>query len=87
MVEQESDCWVVRLTPHAGGSVMDLLMRPMSLDVWERHPDCLVAAASERTIAEIERRRLAQVDRIRRTTDLEKDARAGARARSGVQDA
>ena len=36
----------------------------MGLDVWERHPDALVVAATETQLGEIERRRLAYVERI-----------------------
>jgi hypothetical protein len=55
--------WVARLTPSAGGSVAELLDLPLGLDVWERHPDCLVVAAPERVLADLERRGLARVDR------------------------
>jgi hypothetical protein len=43
-----------------------LLQMPLGLDVWERkrHPDVLVVAASEGQISELERRRLASVERL-----------------------
>ena len=66
--------WVVRLTPLAGRTVDDLLKVPLSLDVWQREADALVAAASEQTIAELERRRIAGVQRLRTIADLESDA-------------
>ena len=66
--------WVVRLTPLAGRTVDDLLKAPLSLDVWEREADAIVAVASEQTIVEIERRRLAGVERLRTIADLESGA-------------
>jgi hypothetical protein len=63
--------WLVRLTPLAGGTVDDLLKMPLSLDVWEREASALVAAMSEPTIGEIERRRVAKVERLRTTAGLE----------------
>ena len=63
--------WLVRLTPLAGRTVDDLLKVPLSLDVWQRDSDALVAAASEQTIAELERRRIAGVERLRTIADLE----------------
>jgi hypothetical protein len=67
--------WVVRLTPMAGCTVDDLLKLSLSLDVWERHASALVAAASEQTIAEIERRRVAGVQRLRTVADVEAGGR------------
>ena len=55
--------WIARITPVAGGSVARLLALPLGLDVWERHPGFLVVAAPESRLAELERRRLATVDR------------------------
>lgn len=55
--------WVARLTPTAGSSVERLLHLPLGLDVWERHPDALVVAATEGQLAELERRKLAEVER------------------------
>ena len=55
--------WVARLTPPEGGSVADLLGLPLGLDVWERHAGSLVVAAPESTLAELERRGLARVER------------------------
>jgi hypothetical protein len=67
--------WVVRLTPVAGRTVDDLLRVPLSLDVWQRDAGALVAAASEQTIAEIERRRIAEVVRLRTIADVEAEGR------------
>ena len=55
--------WIARLTPLPGGSVARLLALPLGLDVWERHPGYVVVAAPESLLAEVERRRLATVDR------------------------
>jgi hypothetical protein len=55
--------WVARLTPVAGRSVEDLLRLSLGLDVWERGADALVVAAPESRLAELERRRLAHVER------------------------
>ena len=66
--------WLVRLTPLAGRTVDDLLKVPLSLDVWQREADAIVAAASEQTIAELERRRIAGVERLRTIADLESGA-------------
>ena len=71
--------WLVRLTPPPGGTVDDLLKVPLSLDVWQREPGAVVAAASEQTIAELERRRLAGVERLRTTAGLERPGDGEAR--------
>ena len=54
---------VARLTPTAGSSVATLLGLPLGLDVWERRADALVVAAPESRLVELERRRLAHVER------------------------
>ena len=60
----ESDpTWVASLTPTADSSVAALLGLPLGLDVWERHLGFLVVAAPESCLAELERRRLATVER------------------------
>jgi len=74
MAERATVRWLVRLTPVAGRTVDDLLKVPLSLDVWEREADAVVAAASEQTIAELERRRIAGVERLRTIADLESGA-------------
>jgi hypothetical protein len=55
--------WIARLTPVTGG-VAALLATPLGLDVWERGTDHLVVMATERQLAELERRRLARVERL-----------------------
>ena len=54
---------VARVTPESGGGVAGLLGMSLGLDVWERHADFLVVAAPESRLSELERRRLARVDR------------------------
>jgi hypothetical protein len=61
------ETWIARLTPAPGSSVTDLLSMPLGLDVWERHTDSLVVAASDSRLSELERRRLARVDRLTTT--------------------
>lgn len=56
--------WVVRLRPAPGVGVEGLLATSLGLDVWERGPDHLLAAATESQLAELERRRLATVERL-----------------------
>ena len=70
--------WVARLAPPVGGSVGDLLRLPLALDVWERHKDALVVAATEGVLAEMERRHLARISRIERLEDYERRMRAAA---------
>lgn len=62
--------WVVRLYPPPGSDVDSLLKLPFSLDVWQRDAGALVVAASEATLAELERRKLARVDRISTVADF-----------------
>ncbi len=57
------DVWIARLTPVTGG-VAALLATPLGLDVWERGTDHVVVRATERQLAELERRRLARVERL-----------------------
>ena len=69
--------WIARLTPTVSSSIELLLGAPLGLDVWERHPDSLVVAATDDQLAELERRRLAEVERW--STREEFEARAGRR--------
>jgi hypothetical protein len=52
------------VTPLPGRTVDALLGMPLGLDVWERHAAFLVVAAAESGLVELERRRLATVERI-----------------------
>ena len=74
MAERATVRWLVRITPATGRTVDDLLKVPVSLDVWERDAGAVVAAASEQTIAELERRSIAGVERLRTISDLESGA-------------
>lgn len=74
MSERTAVRWLVRLTPVTGRTVDDLLNVPLSLDVWERRADAVVAVISEQTISELERRRIAGVERLRTIADLESGA-------------
>jgi hypothetical protein len=65
--------WIARLTPLPGSSLARLLALPLGLDVWERHPGHLVVAAPESRLAELERRRLATVDRLTTTERYEEE--------------
>ena len=66
-MEKGEETWIARLTPAPGSSVADLLGIPLGLDVWERHTDSLVVAAPDSRLRELERRRLARVDRLTTT--------------------
>ena len=70
--------WVARVTPMPQDSIEALLQMPLGLDVWERHADALIVAADEAQLAELERRRLAQVERLSTVADFQ--ARAQRRA-------
>ena len=63
-IEDQQTRWVARLIPTLNSSIEALLHMPLGLDVWERHADALVVAASEAQLSELERRRLAQVERL-----------------------
>jgi hypothetical protein len=76
--------WVVRLTPPTGRTIRDLLEIPLSLDVWHREDDALIAAASELTLRELERRRLAGVERLCTTEEYEARARELSRDEPGA---
>jgi hypothetical protein len=64
--QDQNPRWVVRLSPMPNSDIEHLLQMPLGLDVWERKrdPDVLVVAASEGQISELERRRLASVERL-----------------------
>ena len=66
--------WVVRLTPPPGRTVADLLQIPLSLDVWQREQDALVAAVPAMALRELERRRLAGIERLGTTAEYEERA-------------
>ncbi len=64
--QDQNPRWVVRLSPMPDSDIESLLRIPLGLDVWERKrdPDVLVVAANESQIGELERRRLAIVERL-----------------------
>jgi hypothetical protein len=61
---ERSDTAVARLRPAAGLGVDGLLAMSLGLDVWERAPDHVLVAATEDQLSELERRRLATVERL-----------------------
>jgi hypothetical protein len=63
MTKNESR-WVARVTPMLNFSVDSLLEMPLGLDVWERYDEFLVVAASDFQLSELERRRLARVEKL-----------------------
>ncbi len=77
--------WVVRLTPPAGRTIRDLLGLPLSLDVWQREDDALIAAAPEATLRELERRKLAGVERLCTTAEYEENARGCVQQEPGTE--
>jgi hypothetical protein len=56
--------WIVRLSPREGATIEDLLALPYALDVWQRDADSLIAATPEATLIEIQRRKLASIQRL-----------------------
>ena len=68
--------WIARLKPTVGSSIDELLRVPLSLDVWERKGEVLVVAAEDEQLAELERRRLAHVERICTVADYKTKAQS-----------
>ena len=69
--------WVAKLTADSAADIDALLGLSLGLDVWERHGDSLVVAASEARLLELERRRLVRVDRLTTQAEFEARARGG----------
>ena len=69
--------WVAKLTADSAADIEALLGLSLGLDVWERHGDSLVVAASEAQLRELERRRLVRVDRLATQAEFEARARGG----------
>ena len=69
--------WVARLTADSAADIDALLGLSLGLDVWERHHNSLVVAASEAQLRELERRRLVRVDRLTTQAEFEGRARGG----------
>jgi hypothetical protein len=74
-VTESDPTWIARVRPPAGRDVASLMDMSLGLDVWERHTDFLVVAAPESLLAELERRRLAVVDRWASRADYEERMR------------
>ena len=56
--------WIARLTPAAGVDIERLLQMSLGLDVWQRTQGVLVVRAYEGRLEELERRGLADVERL-----------------------
>jgi hypothetical protein len=69
--------WVAKLTADSAADIDALLGLSLGLDVWERHSDSLVVAASEAQLLELERRRLVRVERLATQSEFEARARGG----------
>ena len=65
---------MAKLTATSAADIDALLGLSLGLDVWERHGESLVVAASEAQLLELERRDLVRVDRL--ATQAEFEARA-----------
>jgi hypothetical protein len=78
VMSESENLWVARLTPTAASNIDALLALPLGMDVWERHSEVLVVRASEAQLSELERRRLAHVERL--STQAEFEAQAARRA-------
>jgi hypothetical protein len=55
---------VARLRPLPPLGIEEIIRMPLGLDIWERHTEELVVAASEGQLQELQRRRLAEVERL-----------------------
>ena len=80
--------WVVRLRPMPDSDIEHLLQMSLGLDVWERRrdPNVLVVAANESQISELERRRLASVERLYTVEQFLSKFGSPARGRHDAQD-
>ena len=70
---ESEQTWIARLTPAVRRRRPGPARPAPGLDVWERHPGFLVVAAPESRLAELERRRLARVDRLVTTERYEEE--------------
>ena len=87
--QDQSPQWIVRLTPSKGVDVESLLQMSLGLDVWERKrdPDVLVVAANESQLRELERRRLASVERLYTVEEFVSEFGSRPEYERGTQDA
>ncbi len=83
MTGPEDTRWVARVAPTAQATVDALLALPVGLDVWERDDDSLVVAATEAQLSELERRRLARVERMSTVAAYVEEARRRADETTG----
>ena len=63
-MNDQANRWIARLVPVSGQGIDSLLETPIGLDIWEREPNALIVTATESQLREIERRRLAWVERL-----------------------
>jgi hypothetical protein len=77
MITNSEVRWVAKLTADSAAEIDALLGLSLGLDVWERHDDSLVVAASEAQLRELERRRLVRVDRLATQAEFEGRAPGG----------
>ena len=59
----DSERWVARIVP-LDRTVNEFLRQPHGLDIWERQPGALIAAAESTVLDEVEHQGLARVERI-----------------------
>ena len=87
--QDQNPQWIVRLTPSKGVDVESLLQMSLGLDVWERrrNPDVLVVAANESQLSELERRRLASVERLYTVKEFVSEFESRPEDERGTQDA
>jgi hypothetical protein len=87
--QEQNPQWIVRLTPRKGVDVESLLQMSLGLDVWERKrdPDVLVVAANESQLSELERRRLASVERLYTVKEFVSEFGSRPEDERGTQDA
>ncbi len=75
---RDRERWVARVRPAPSLTVESLLSMPLGLDVWERGDNGLVVAATEVQLSVLERRRLADVERLYTVADWQARAQAEA---------
>jgi hypothetical protein len=63
-MDEQAIRWIARLEPLPGYGVDTLLRQKVGFDVWEREPRALIVVATEGQLREVERRRLARVERL-----------------------
>jgi hypothetical protein len=87
--QEQHPQWIVRLTPRKGVEVESLLQMSLGLDVWERKrdPDVMVVAANESQLSELERRRLASVERLYTVKEFVSEFESRPEYERGTQDA